>query len=200
MSHGPCSLGGAPLAPIAVCAADCRFDLQATINVRGSVSASASITTRPVLVFILLSISAWDRHAQSTLVVRAWARPGCLCRIETRSSASFGSGMTQREPKTSLGTALFRPGWCCRKSECRFADTGRSKGRPGRHRTSPGRPIRPLWPWRRRGFAGCQRSPDSSENIQRSKAGNASRLATQTARPTLASSQESLNSSTSRGM
>ena len=28
------------------------------------------------------------------------------CRIKTRSSASFGSGVTQREPKTSLGTAL----------------------------------------------------------------------------------------------
>jgi len=32
------------------------------------------------------------------------------CRIKTRPSASFGSGITQREPKTSLGTALL-PFW-----------------------------------------------------------------------------------------
>src|SRR5471032_118287 len=47
---------------------------------------------------------------------------------------------------------------------------------------------------------GCQRSPDSNENIQRSKTGNASRLPTQTDIAILASSQESLNSSTSRGI
>src|SRR5476651_1658073 len=47
---------------------------------------------------------------------------------------------------------------------------------------------------------GCQLSPDSNENIHRSKAGNASRLATQTVRAIFASSQEPLNSSTSRGM
>ena len=33
------------------------------------------------------------------------ARPAC--RIKTRSSASSGSGVTQREPKTSLGMALL---------------------------------------------------------------------------------------------
>jgi hypothetical protein len=54
MSHGPSGLGVATLAPFPAWVVDCRCDLQPVINVAGSVSASTSIITILLLVFMFI--------------------------------------------------------------------------------------------------------------------------------------------------
>jgi hypothetical protein len=67
MSHGPSGLDRP---------ADCTNDLQAVINMTGSVNASASIITRPILVFmfiifIFLSYSSKQDFRSGSLPVTA---------------------------------------------------------------------------------------------------------------------------------
>lgn len=48
----------------------------------------------------------WTIVAPANTTGQGSGTPRLWCKMKTRSSALFGSGMTQREPKTSLGMAL----------------------------------------------------------------------------------------------
>jgi hypothetical protein len=95
--------------------------------------------------------------------------------------------MTHREPKTSLG---WRSHQCRQRASPRSSDGGQSTGPPRRHRASPDPPIQSLWPG---GIepAGSPAVAGLEREHPELKGRETPRVTSQTARPTLASLQES---------